>query len=391
MRLPLSPVTVALCACLFLTGLAAAAVMPYRAIVGVETLGLTNTQFALITGFGGLATALTSLVLGVISDRTEDRRALVLLVVAVGCVGYGMVWLYPHLWTFALAFAVIIPFGNTLTSQSFSYARSYYNREMPERAAFMMSMLRSLFSLAWVIVPPLAGWIAMRGSAIDTFQIAILALLGFAGVFASLYLLPGTRIAPVRAAQMGKLSIAPSRRWGMAGVTLIRCGIISHQMVLPLTLRTDYGGSLADIGFNASLAAALEVPLMVMWAYAARRWSNETLLAVNGVLFAAYLGLVPVAGSVHGVLLLQGLNALATSAQLSLTIAYMQEAIAGRVGTSTSLMDTVTVLATLLASGIFAVMSGPSGYRAIFPVIAGLSLLGAGLIWTKGRGGRALA
>ena len=260
MRLPLSPVTVALCACLFLTGLAAAAVMPYRAIVGVETLGLTNLQFALITGFGGLATALTSLVLGMISDRTEDRRALVLLVVTVGSVGYGMVWLYPHLWTFALAFAVIVPFGNTLTSQSFSYARSYYNRETPERAAFMMSMLRSLFSRA-----------------------------------------------------------------------------------------------------------------------------------VNGVLFAAHLAPVPMAGSVHGVLLREGLNALATSALLSLTIAYMQEAIAGRVGTSTSLMDTVTVLATVLASGIFAVMSGPSGYRAIFPVIAGLSLLGAALIWTKGRGGRALA
>jgi predicted MFS family arabinose efflux permease len=162
-------------------------------------------------------------------------------------------------------------------------------------------------------------------------------------------------------------------------------------MALPLTLRTDYGGSLTDVGLNASLAAALEVPLMLMWAYAAKRWSNESLIALNGVLFAVYLALIPFAGSVQGVLWLQGLNALATSALLSLIIAYMQEAIAGRVGTSGSLMDTVTVLATLAASAIFAVMAGPEGYRAIFPVIAVFSLAGAVLIWVKGRGGQALA
>ncbi len=349
-------------------------------------MGPTNTQFARITGFGGLATALTSLVLGVIFDRTGERRALVLLVVMVGCAGNGMVWLFQRLLTFALAFLVIISFGNTLTSQGFFYARSYCNREMPDRAAFMMSMLRRLFSLEWVIVPPLAGWIAMRGSAIDTFHVVILALLGCAGVFAWLYLMPVTRIAPVHSAQSGRLWIAPNRRWGMAGGTLIRGGIIPHQMVLPLTLRTDYSGTLDEADFNANLAAALEVPLMVMWAYAAKRRSNQMLMAIASVFIAVYLALIPMAGSVHGVLLLQGLNALATSALLSLTIAYMQDAIAGRVGTSTSRMDTVAP--TLAASGIFTLMSGPSGFRAIVPVIAVLHLLGAGLVGVKGRGGR---
>lgn len=385
MQARLSPVTLALSACLFLAGLSAAAVAPYRAIVGVEELGLTNTQFALITGLGAFGTALTSLVLGVISDKTRDRRHLVLLVVSVAAAGYAMVWLAPHAWTFALAFGLIIPFGNTLISQSFSYARSYYNREAPEQAAFMMSVLRSLFSLAWVIVPPLAGWIAMRGRPIDTFELAVLALLAFLGIFASLYRVSGTRIAPVPQTPGQRLTIAPQRLWGMAGVTLIRCGILLHQSALPLTLRADYGGTLADVGLNASLAAALEVPLMLMWAYAAKRWSNEALLAANGVIFAAYLALVPFAGSVHGVLWLQILNALATSALLSLTIAYMQEAIAGRVGTSTALMDTVTVLATLLASALFAVFASPQSYVAIFPALAGLSVLGAGLIWVKGR------
>ena len=119
-----SPVTLALAACLFLAGLSAAAVAPYRAIVGVEELGLTNTQFALITGLGAAGTAMTSLVLGVISDKTRDRRHLVLLVVSVAVAGYALVWRAPHAWSFALAFGLIIPFGNTLISQTFSYARS---------------------------------------------------------------------------------------------------------------------------------------------------------------------------------------------------------------------------------------------------------------------------
>ncbi len=384
-RLFPSPVTVILAACLFLTGLAAAAITPYRAIVGVETLGLSTSQFALIIGFGGIGTAIASLILGSISDRAADRRRLVLLCAFVGCLGYSMVWLLPTALSFALAFGIVIPFGSAITSQNFSFARSYYNTVDPDRAAFMMSVLRSLFSLAWVIVPPLAGWVAMRGSPIDTFLIAVLALSGFILLFSTLYLLAGTGIAPVRSAGKQRLWIAPERRWGLAGVTLIRCAIFLHMNTLPLTIRADFGGSLADVGLNAGVAAALEVPLMVMWGYAARRWSNETLISLNGAIFALYLGAIPFAGSVQGVLLLQGLNALATAALLSLTIAYMQDVIAGRVGTSTALLDTVTVIATLTTSAIFALLATKDSYLAIFPVAAAMSLLGAGLIWAKGR------
>ena len=385
MRLIPSPVTAILASCLFLTGLAAAAITPYRAIVGVETLGLSNFQFALIVGLGGVGTAIASFVLGTISDRAADRRRLVLLCAAVGCLGYAMVWFVPSAVCFALAFGIVIPFGSAITSQNFSYARSYYNATDPGRAAFMMSVLRSLFSLAWVIVPPLAGWVAMRGTPIDTFLIAVLALLGFLAMFAVLYLIPGTGIAPQRSAAPQPFRIAPERRWGLAGVTLIRCAIFIHLTTLPLTLRADFGGSLADVGLNAGVAAALEVPLMVMWGYAARRWSNETLISLNGAIFALYLGAIPFAGSVQGVLLLQGLNALATAALLSLTIAYMQDLVAGRVGTSTALLDTVTVVATLTTSAVFALLATKESYLAIFPVGAGMSLLGAGLIWGKGR------
>ncbi len=385
MRLIPSPVTAVLAACLFLTGLASAAVTPYRAIVGVETLGLTNAQFALITGFGGLATAIASLALGAMSDRAADRRRPVLLCAVVGCLGFAMVWIWPTALSFAVAFAVVIPLGSALVSQNFSYARSYYNTVEPAKAAFMMSVLRSLFSLAWVIVPPLAGWVAMRGSPINTFLIAVLALIAFVLLFSTLYLMPGTGVAPARTTEKQPFRIAPERRWGLAGVTLIRCAIFLHLTTLPLTLRTDFGGSLADVGLNAGIAAALEVPLMVMWGYAARRWSNEVLIALNGAIFGLYLGAIPFAGSVHGVLLLQGLNALATAALLSLTIAYMQDVIAGRVGTSTALLDTVTVVATLTTSAVFALLATKDSYFAIFPVGAAMSLLGAALIWGKGQ------
>lgn len=77
---------------------------------------------------------------------------------------------------------------------------------------------------------------------------------------------------------------------------------------------------------------------------------------------------------------LQGLNAVATAALLSLTISYVQESIRGRVGLSTSLMDVTTVMSTFAASAAFAALSSPEHYTAVFVAGSVLSLAGAGFI-----------
>ena len=239
-----------------------------------------------------------------------------------------------------------------------------------------------------MVVPPLGGGLAASGSIFDIFAAAALAHVGCVLLFGLLLTDPGARIG----AQVGSVgrktpdaapagpSLPAGRLVGLGGVTLVRVALALHLMTLPLALLNDFGGTLRDVGISASLAAGLEVPLMLAWGWAASRWRKEPILVLNALLYALYLLLLFFARSVADVLWLQGLNAVATAALLSLTISYVQKSIRGRVGLSTSLMDVTTVMSTSAASAAFAALSSPESYTAVFIAGSVLSLAGAGFI-----------
>ena len=149
---------------------------------------------------------------------------------------------------------------------------------------------------------------------------------------------------------------------------------------MPLAIINDYGGTLRDVGINASIAAGLEVPFMLLWGLALSRFSKERILVVNGLIYALYLLLLFYAESGSHVFWLQGLNAIATAALLSITISYMQEAIKGWVGLSTALMDVVTVVSTFTASATFAALASEGSYIIIFVAASILSFGGGSLL-----------
>lgn len=98
------------------------------------------------------------------------------------------------------------------------------------------------------------------------------------------------------------------------------------------------------------------------------------------MLYALYLLLLSRAGSFAEVLWLQGLNAVATAALMAIPISYMQEAIRGRVGLSTSLLDVVGVASGLLAAGIFALATAGGGYQPALVAAALLAAAGATVV-----------
>lgn len=87
----------------------------------------------------------------------------------------------------------------------------------------------------------------------------------------------------------------------------------------PLVLTNDIGGSLADLGIAASLAAAFEVPFMLAWGYAATRWPRSQSSPSTSI-FAAYLVALSMAGDMQTVLMLRVVNAVGTAGLTGLTI-----------------------------------------------------------------------
>jgi MFS transporter, SET family, sugar efflux transporter len=378
---------------IFLSGAAFAAMTPYRAIVGVDALGLSNAAFGTVMALTAVGSACASVALGWLSDKVADRRILILLCAVMGVIAFGLIWAIQTPFVFVLAFCLLVPFGNALFSQSFSFSRAFYNRTHPKRAEFILSVLRSMFTLAWIVVPPLAGLIAARWSAYSVFAFSALAHVGCTLVIGLLLLQPNAKIgAPPPdpdkpAVAPPRIRIAAPYRFGIVGVTCAMAAVQLNMVLLPLVILRDLDGSLAQVGINASIAAAIEVPAMIGWGYLAMRVRKDVILAAASALFAVYFGLMLFAVSFLQVVLLQSLAAIAIAALLSINISYLQEAIPSRVGLSTSLVDLSRVVSVWVAAAVFSLNSGAS-YTPLMAVAALLSLGGAGLMLLAGQSRR---
>jgi MFS family permease len=385
------PVTALIGTSLFFTGITYASTLNYSAIVGIDTLGIPNAVYSVLLMVASLVGAAASVILGYISDKLPDRRVLVILCALLGALGFGLIFAVRNQIAFIAAVCVIMPFGGALFSQSFSFARAYNNIHTPERAEFLTSMLRTIFSVAWVIVPPLVGWYVAVTTVFNAYGVAALAYLGCAAIFVVLLRNPGAKVglAPPEAGQSAPLTkarIEPAILGGIIGVTLINTAIQIRTVAIPLLITSTLKGSYTDLGIFAGLAAALELPFMVAWGYALRWFSKQTIIACGALLYAVYLVLISRAGSVSEVMWLQLLNGPATAALLTIPISYLQDAIRGRVGLSTSLLDVVGVISALAGATIFGTLTATSpNYPLLFVVGAGIAVAGAAILFAAHR------
>ncbi|OEO31313.1 hypothetical protein VW23_016640 [Devosia insulae DS-56] len=380
--------TTLLAANLFFNGTSYAATLPYAGIAAIDGLGFSSGDYALLLSISALVGLVASVGLGFLSDRVGDRRVLVLFAALMGALGFGLIYVAPSSLSYIIAYCVIVPFGGALFGQSFGYARAYYNARQPERAEFMITVLRMVFSASWVLMPPIAGWVAATYKVFDVYGLAAAAYLGSALIFLILLREPMARIGTAETKASGEAAadgIAPAMLMGIVGIVLISVALRLSGTAAPLAIIGDIGGTLADVGLYSGLAALLEIPFTLAWGFAALRWRKHTLIVWCGLIYALYMFLFTQAHSVSDVLWLQLINAIAVAGLMSLPISYLQEAIHGRVGLSTSLLDVVFVLAGLLSAGIFGLMASSTGYVPMFWIAGVLSTLGAVVLFLAHR------
>lgn len=380
------PVTPLVSLSLFFTGITWASTLPYAAIMAVDVLKIDNASYALLMTVSSIVGALASVALGYFSDKVRDRRLIVIGCGLLGALGFGLIYALRTPLAYGLAYCVIMPLGFALFSQTFSYARTYYNLNRPERAEFMNSVLRSIFTIAWVIVPPLAGWLAATFTPFDVYGVAAAAYFCCALIFGFMLADPATRIGFDSRNKDGSAPPAAANRIelpmliGIGGVFLTKIAYALHTTTTPLAITNDLGGTLTDVGIYASLGALLEVPCMLAWGLAAQRVPKWTIIVAAALIYGLYMVLLSQANSVTVVLWLQILKAISTSALLSITISYMQDAIRGRVGLSTSLLDVTMVASNMTAAGVFALVTIGGSYLTVLLAGGALSVAGAAIL-----------
>lgn len=379
---PRLPMAALISASLLSIGVGYASTAPYDAIIAIDALKIGHGDFALILTVASIVGVVASVALGWLSDRIGDRRLLVLVTALLGAIGMGLMYWLRSPMAFVIAYCVILPFGNSAFSQTFAYARVYYDQTRPRDAEFRITVLRSIYAASWVMVPPLAGWIAAVYQVFDVYLLAAVAYLVCGAISLVMLADPATRVvsAPPKPSTDGKGGIGLPMLVGICGVLLINVAIKVSGTATPLAMVSHFGGNIGDVGIAAGIGAFLEIPLMLAWGFLGRRFRKHTLIAAGALIYALYQVLLTQASGVTEVFWLQIPRAVAIAVLMSVPISYMQEAIRGRVGLSTSLLDVTIVASGMLSAGIFGLVAAPGQYLELFWVAAALATCGAAVL-----------
>ncbi len=249
---------------------------------------------------------------------------------------------------------------------------------------------RAVVSFAWVAGPPVATFlIGTLGSRAILLAIAAVAGLGVASTAAMLaHRRSATAERPAAAALPGT-----DRPMSRVGVVVIVVAFIALQAtnssvvsILNLFVTQRLRLDVLWAGAALAIAAALEIPALLVMGRLSGRFSSLTLIATGCVAgIAYYVAMTFVHGAVL-LLALQALNAWFVAAVAGVGMSLFLDIIP-RPGLATGLYTNTRRLGAIVSGPVIGFGSTTSlGYSGVFPICAGLTL--AALVATALVGGR---
>jgi SET family sugar efflux transporter-like MFS transporter len=364
----------------FLTsGLSVALVVPFLSLfldTEVNAGPVRTTVFLVAAPVSGVLAAWG---IGRVSDRWPVRRPLLITASVAGVIGSALAAVIRDYWLLLLVSVTAIAVAGSLFPQTFAFARQVLDRGDATRAAFGISVLRTVFSLAFVAGPPLAAVLLAAGGFGLVFAAAAVMYAVAAAV--ALLLLPDVG-APARPAEPDGGGAPVGRRvihLTIAGFILLQTPLVLGGQALPLFVSEDLGGTVTDAGLIFGLCAALEIPLMLGLGLLTTRVPVRTLILLGAVAGIGYQALAMSAHAVWVIALAQVANALFIAAISALGIPYVQDLMPDRPGHATTMFTNTLPLGQVLAGPLFG-LAQSTGYRLAYVLGLGLCVGGLALL-----------
>jgi len=364
---------------LLASGLTYGATLPFLSIVGIHEFGMSNNSLSLLLFAIALANLTYGVVLAIFSDMVSDRKPMLLAVLAVGMIGFGSIYLLPHLRVFVLAAVLLIPVSNASYSLLFAFIRHQTQSFGAREATQVNQVVRAAFSGSWAIIPGvMAFWLVNSPSMLPawgfsaTVCLVALALVGF--------FLPATRRDPgaPKVLFFESLRMATQPRI-LARVTSLALVIASSRLIAvvqPLILVGAAGGTVRDVGLIAGACAALEIPSMLIWGALLRHFTVVQAMVIGAMIYAGFMVLLGLSTQAWHVYALLIPNAFGVSAILSLPLTYYQDLLKDRPGLGTSLNQISAFLSNGMSAAGFAVGAAWLGYSHTAWVGVAMVLIG---------------
>jgi MFS transporter, SET family, sugar efflux transporter len=366
-----------------LLGASMCALGPYVAHLAVGRFDLGDRGYSALLALSTTVSVCAAVWVGIRSDQTGRRRQLALVAAGLLVAGTGLMSVAPGRISFVLAHGLILPLS-TLFGQIFSLARIAGQPYDLRRRTEVMATIRALCSLPFVVLLPL--WALSFRMGLPLMAIYPVAVVLNAALFWVVWTQwPNDRVLASGSAPSGLNFRAALREIARPRVALrvvalgavVSVGTV-YWAVLGLVLVPGVGRDEADVALYLALVAAAEVPFMMAVPRLSRGISRPAAMLMGTAIFLIHLlGLSVLAGSPFLWLLVVP-AALGGSFILTLPIAYLQDLMADRPGTSSSLLAVQKLTGDLMAAGCFALGTTLSGYGLV-TILDGILALGGAL------------
>lgn len=355
----------------FAWGLQFAFFNPALALILAGHFNATAAQIGLALGLYNVSGFVSSLVIPLLADR---RRNYLTPIMWSGLATMPLMAVLGLTTNLIAAVAALIVFGGPASVGSsllFAHLRS---TGFPQRSIINT---RAVVSFAWVAGPPIATLLAGAfGDRAVLLAIAVIAALGLMTTFIlrrrSSALDVGHAAATNEAAS-GQLPVIAIGSIGIAFVALQATNYVVTS-VLALYVSRTLHLPVVWAGVALAVAAAAEIPALLFAGRLATRFSNLTLIAAACVVGACYyVAMAFVQGPIE-LVAAQLLNAAFFAVIAGVGLTLFQDVIP-RPGLASGLFTNVRRVGAVVSGGLVALTTLIGGYRNMFLICAGLTLV----------------
>jgi MFS transporter, SET family, sugar efflux transporter len=363
-------------------GLGGAMLAPTTSLFLADAVRVTPLMIGLFFAGRSVLEVGTDLVVGALSDKIGNRRAVLALCLLLSAIGS---FLYIELRNYYALFAVGVVFygiGGSNLAQQLAFTREFAeNRAL--NPTFFNSAMRSINSASWIFGPAAGFWlIGAHGFPSLFFASGMIYLIA---AIISFLLLPNLAIErgsvtrrgnPYRGLDRATLLI-------VAAVMLLLTINIIYQIDISLFVVRDLHFSAGFTGLLLGVGAALEVPVLLSIGGRAERLGLWRLLIGAACCAILFFCALPLATTKAELLVLQIPNAIWTALALSIPVILLQNIVPAGRGTVSSLYSGALKAGIMTGGATAGVAAEWAGYAHTFWVCAALAAMTAALLFSQ--------
>ncbi|MDX8028867.1 sugar efflux transporter [Lentzea sp. BCCO 10_0856] len=359
------------------TGVSMAFALPFNSLFLTSEIKVTPFQLGFFLIVSPLAMVAASTIMGRLSDGRVQRRYMLAVGGVAGAIGYGLFAVLRDYWFLLGTSVIFIAITGSLLPQLFAYGR-----QVSQGPSMVVSVLRTLLSVAWVAGPPVAALLVAKTGWVGLFASTAALLLGVAVLALTLPVPPAApvedEVEEVAGQARGNMPVVSAAFVFLQGAVALAVG------GLPLFITTELNGTAGDAGLAMGLCAALEIPMMLWFGSLANRMSQHKLVVIGAAISLSYHGLMVFTDSVWQVMSAQLLHATVISLVMGVGITYFQSLDPGRPGHATTMFSNTQIVGGMVAGALLGV-SQQLGFRWVYGFSFTMCVLGLALLLVAGR------